>query len=107
MVLVTFGPCSCSREIKLSNEKWYYAKGVCEVTFTIRNNEDNEATRIVRILAHRLKDIGKVAVVNDIIGEKTVVVHLKPREKLEVRETISLMLNLRPSMVVVTHFAPE
>ena len=81
-----------------------YENGKCEVTFTLKNNEYNERSRKVRIVAHRQSNIGKGAVVNDILGEKTFLVYLKPREKKEITETVDLFPNLRPTIVIVRHF---
>lgn len=55
-------------DVKISNITWAYDNSTCFVSFKIINNSHNALLRNVRITAHWQRNIGKGAVVNDIIG---------------------------------------
>ncbi len=82
--IAVFLLCGCSKEVALENQAWTYDTGVCSVTFTLKNHGDSEVRRNVRIVAHKLKNIAEGAIVNDIIGEKIIVVKLRPYEEKEI-----------------------
>ncbi|MDQ1353791.1 MAG: hypothetical protein QG657_4098 [Acidobacteriota bacterium] len=93
---------SCSNDIVLTNQAWSYEKEICTVEFSIKSNRDYNIIRRIRIIAHSQRHIGKGAIINDVIGEKTLCMELKPREEKKWTGTINLFPNIRPSMVVIT-----
>jgi hypothetical protein len=92
---------SCSNDIVLTNQAWSYEKEICTVEFSIKSNRSYYIIRKIQIIAHSLKHIGRGAVRNDVIGEKTFFIELKPREEKKWTGTINLFPNIRPSMVVI------
>ena len=107
IVLFAFFLASCSKDIELKNQNWSCEKGKCKVEFLIKNNKDQETIQKVRIIAHNQRDIGKGAIVDNIIGEKTFYVELKAREQKNCTETINLSSYLKSSMVVISHSEAE
>lgn len=103
IVLFTFALVSCSRDIELKNQDWSCEKGSCKVEFSLKNNKDARTIQKVRIIAHNQRDIGKGAIIDNIIGEKTVYIELKAREQKNCAETFYLSSYLNPSMVVIIH----
>ncbi len=94
---------SCSKDIALTNQAWSYEKGICTFEFSIKNNKDYDVIRRIRIIAYSLKDIGGQTIVSYVIGKKAFYIVLKPREEKKYTGTINLILNIRPSMVVISH----
>ena len=107
IVLFAFTLVSCSKDIELKNQDWSCEKGTCKVDFSLKSNKDHETIQKVRIIAHSQKDSGKGAVVDNIIGEKTVYIELKATEQKNCTETINLSSYLKPSMVVISHSESE
>lgn len=97
---------ACSDSIEITNQKWKYENRQCKVAFTIKNNEHSGTLRKVKITVFRQRNIGD-AIVNDILGEKTLFIEIKPNEVLDVEETIKLILNKRPTMVTIKDFKPK
>ena len=95
---------SCSEKIEIYDQEWSYENQHCKVAFKIRNNEDYEKSIKVKLTAHKQRNLGKGGMVNDIIGEKTIIVDLRASEEQSFEETIKLLINKRPSMVTVNHF---
>jgi hypothetical protein len=94
-------------DVKISNITWAYNSGNCFVSFKIMNNSHNGLLRNVRITAHWQRNIGKGAVVNDIIGEKIITLELAPRSDQEFKESIKLSINRRPDIVSVSQWIPK
>jgi|GEM_PF-4999948 len=91
----------CSREVTLEGQSWSYEKGVCTVGFKLRNHTNKHMERNVLILAHKFKDLGEGAVVDNITGQKIINVKLNPYEEKELKEALALFPNSRPDVVVV------
>ncbi len=98
---------SCNNDVELTEQDWSYVNDICKVEFSLKNNDSIEAIRKIRIIAHRQKDIGKGAVVNKIKEKKTITLKLMPSEEKTYIETINLIPNSRPSMVVVSQTETE
>ena len=105
--LIALSLYACGKDIELISQNWSYEDGICKGDFILKNNMDNFSTRKVRTVAHRQRNIGKGAVVNDILGEKVLHLGLRPHEIVEKTEPIDLIPNLRPSMIIVNHFEPK
>ena len=103
-IVAAFLLLGCGKEVTLETQSWTYEKGQCKVTFKLKNHGSDDAKRNVMIVAHRLKDIGDGAVVDDITGEKIIAVKLSPYEEKELTATLGLFPNRRPDMVVVTYY---
>ena len=104
IILLAFVLYSCGIEVELDDKKWSYENKKLKISFILKNNGYSESLRKVKIIAHKQRDIGHGAIVNDIIGEKIITVHLQPREEIKITDEIDLLLNLRPTMVVFNHF---
>jgi hypothetical protein len=94
-------------DVKVSNVNWTYNDGSCFVSFKIKNNSHYDLSRNVRITAHFQRNIGKGAVVNDIVGEKIITFNLAPRADIEFKETLELNINRRPDIVSVSQWSPK
>jgi hypothetical protein len=103
-IVTVFLLLGCGQEVTLESQRWTYEKGVCNVTFKLKNHGNDPIDRNVRIVAHKLKDIGEGAVVDDITGERIITVKLRPYEEKEQTEILPLFPNRQPDMVVVNHY---
>jgi len=103
-ILTLFLIFGCGDEVAVENQKWTYEDGACSVTLKLKNHGYDTVDRKVTIVAHKLRDIGDGAIGDDIIGEKTTIVRLKPHEEKELLEIVALNPRRRPDMVVVSHF---
>jgi len=95
---------SCSKSVELNNQDWSCAQGICKIKFSLKNNENHETIRKIRIIAYSQTDIAKGAIVYNIIGERVFYVELKPKEQKNITEKLNLYSYLSPSMVVISHF---
>lgn len=103
IVIYSIAFVSCSNDIVLTNQAWSYEKGICTVEFSIKSNRDYDVILWIRIIAHSREDIGRGAIINDVIGEKTLYMELKPREEKKWTGTINLLPNIRPNMMVIKY----
>lgn len=99
--------CGCGPDVELDSQDWNYQNGECTVRMILKNNSDLHTTRSVRIIVHRQRDIGRGAVVNRIIGEKIITIHLQPLETRSVTEQVVLPFPAKPSRVTITQFNPD
>lgn len=102
MLIVVLLLCACSKGVSLDAQKWVYGNGECKVIFTLRNHGKVESNQKVKIVAHEIKDIGKGAIVKDITGMKIISARLKPSEKKEIAEILTIFSNKQPDRVTVT-----
>jgi len=96
----------CAKEVAIESQKWTYEKGVCTVSFKLRNNGNENISQNVRIVAHKKKSIGD-ALVSDIIGEKVINIKLEPYEEKQISETLYLLPNKRPDIVAVSNYGAK
>lgn len=96
--------CSCSKDVKILDQNFTCENGLCVVKFKIENNIYEELDRKIYISLNRQRNIGKGAVVNDVLGEKSFIVHLKPNEKRVIEEPIKLIFNKMPSMLILNEY---
>lgn len=85
---------SCSNDIVLTNQAWSYEKEICTVEFSIKSNRDYNIIRRIRIIAHSQKDIGRGAVINNVIGEKIFYIEYSQGKKKDGLEQLTCFLIL-------------
>jgi hypothetical protein len=95
---------SRSSGVEILKQTWVYNKDQCSVSFSVKNNKNVSIKRKFKITAYKQKKIGKGAIVSDVIGEKVLIIDFKPKEIIDLEETVKLLLNVKPSMVVINHF---
>lgn len=104
VVLLAFTLLSCSNEIELENKKWSYENGNLNISFSLKNNGYSDISRNIHVTAYRQRKVGNGAIVNDVVGDKMITVYLPPNEERKITDTIELLLQQKPTMVVFNHF---
>gem|GEM_PF-4921276 len=95
---------ACGKDVAIYEKNFSCDNGECIVKFEIQNSKYEEIDRKIYISLTRQRNIGKGAVVNDMLGEKSSIVHLKPNEKKVIEEPVKLILNKIPSMLIINDY---
>jgi hypothetical protein len=90
--------------VEIIKQAWRYDKGQCTVSFSVKNNTNSHVKRKVKITAYKQRNIGKGAIVSDVIGGKVVLIDLKPNEIVDLEETVKMLANIKPNMVAINLF---
>ncbi len=93
--------CSCGGDMKIGDLRWSQEGSTCRVTFSTKNTGSEPISRSASIVAKH-REIGTYGtVIFDVVGEKEIQLNLTAGEEKQIKETLQLKMNLRPSMVTV------
>ncbi len=100
IIVVAYYYCG-KKKLDISDVHWVYEKGICTVSFIVRNNAKKQNTYKLSIRAYKQERISN-AIVSKIVGEKLILVDVLAGERRKINEKLDLVLGLQPDMVGVS-----